>query len=71
MEVLNSIVSFLGKEVSTHAKEMAQASRDLGRHKQALEIALKEAARGHNRDTIIRNHAYAIKQLEELIKKKS
>lgn len=66
---LNSIVSFLGREVSEHSGELAQAIRDLGRHKRALKIALEEAARGHNRDTIIRNHTYAIRQLEELIKK--
>lgn len=63
----HSVINFLGK----NASEIAKAERDLQWHKKLLDTALKEAARGHKRDTLIRDHTHAIKALEELIQKLS
>lgn len=66
---LGSAIHFLGKISSDTAKELAKAQSDREWHRKHLETALREAARGHNRDTIIRDHTQAIKRLDALIKK--
>lgn len=63
------LISFLGKAAKDNAKELAKAQRDLAWHTRALDVALREAARGHARDTIIRNHEYGKKIALETIKK--
>ena len=65
----SQLISFLGKAAKDNAKEHAKAERDLAWHNKNLAIALREAARGHARKTIIDNHKYGAKAAAELIKK--
>ena len=68
---LGSAIHFLGKMSSEAAKELAKAQNDRDWHRKHLQTALREAARGHSRDTIIRDHMRAIEKLDALIKKLS
>lgn len=63
------LISFLGKAAKDTAKELAKAQRDLAWHDKLREAAEREAARGHARETIIRNHEYGAKVAAETIKK--
>lgn len=67
------LIRFLGNAAKDNtrdlAKELTKAQRDLAWHTRALDVALREAARGHARDTIIRNHEYGKRIALETIKK--
>ena len=66
---LGQIVSFLGRATAEHAKDLEKLLRDKAWHQKLLDTALREAARGHSRETIIQNHRWAIKNIDEAIKK--
>lgn len=63
------IISFLGRAVADHSKEIEKLLRDKAWHQKRLEAALREAARGHSRNTIIRDHEWAIKAIDAAIKR--
>ena len=68
---LSQMVSFLGRAAAEHSKEIEKLLRDRHWHQKLLDTALREAARGHKRDTIIRNHQWAIKAIDAALKKLS